>query len=265
MDAPRPAARDSEISKRLIWSAVLSSITVWVIFFAPRLIFVGVVECFILMGLNEYAGLAQRRQIRVPRTVLLPLGAVVPLINRADSASLFFVLALTALFLSRMGKDDFPDALQVTCVSVLGLVWIAWLFSGLTDLRAAHQGACWVFYSIFVPKMGDAGAYFIGTKWGRKKFVFHVSPRKTWEGACGQFVTCIFASVFSGFYLDAPLLHLVLLGAAIGVMSQIGDLLESMVKRNLEAKDSGMIPGLGGILDVLDSLLFTIPIVNYYV
>jgi len=124
----------------------------------------------------------------------------------------------------------------------------------------------WVLYLVLLIKTGDAGAYFIGTKFGKTKLFESVSPNKSWEGAWGGFVTTVLLSLISSVYLrDVSFLHLLILGTVLGVIAQLGDLIESLMKRNVGVKDSGEVPGLGGILDVLDSLIFTTPFLYFYI
>lgn len=258
---PKP----KETRKRLLWAAVMVSITSWVIFFAPPVIYCAVVLFHILMGLNEYAALLQRKSFHINRAVLLLLGSLTPWAVHTGCETLFIIAAMVLLFLSHARKDNLQHSFTGAAAGMLGIVWIAWLFSYVIELRYADFGGPeWVFYAISVVKIGDAGAYFIGKKFGRTPFIPHISPKKTWEGAWGQLLTTVIASVLSGFYLDASLHDLLILGFVLGVISQVGDCVESIVKRNLEAKDSGIIPGLGGFLDVLDSLLFTFPLVYIY-
>ena len=128
-----------------------------------------------------------------------------------------------------------------------------------------EYGERWVFYLIFIVKMGDAAAYFIGKRFGRHKYAVHISPNKSIEGAVAGFVVTVICSLLAKLYLDhVPLAHLAILGILIGVLGQLGDLAESLLKRDAGVKDSGHIPGLGGVLDVVDSLLLTIPATYYY-
>lgn len=243
---------------------MLVSVTSWVIFFAPFPLFVLVVEAFIAMALNEYVTMAQKKGIRLNRPVMLTLGLAAPVLELASATPLYFTAILTVLFFAHLPKDDFQHAFQGMATGLFGLIWIAWLFSYLPAMRTLPAGAQWVFYTIWVAKTGDAAAYFAGKRWGRRKFIQHVSPNKTWEGALAQMVVSVLASLMSGFYVPVSWIHLTVLGLLLGVLAQVGDLVESVAKRNLEAKDSGVLPGLGGILDVLDSLLLAIPFVYFY-
>lgn len=235
------------------------------IFYAPPVIYCSVVLFYILMGLNEYTDLLQKKFISVNRAVILLLGLSAPWAVRTDCEPSFIIAMLVVLFLSHAGKDNLSRSFTGAAAGMLGVVWIAWLFSYAIQLRYADFGGPrWVFYAISTVKIGDAGAYFIGKKFGCTPFIPHISPKKTWEGAWGQLITTVVASLLSRFYLPAALHDLLILGFVLGVMSQVGDCVESIVKRNLEAKDSGVLPGLGGFLDILDSLLLTLPLVYLY-
>lgn len=134
------------------------------------------------------------------------------------------------------------------------------------------QGSWWIVYLIATTKSGDIGGYFVGSQFGKHKLAFKLSPNKTLEGGLGGLVTSTLMSlflcflgkrighVFEGFsYIQA-----LWLGGIIGVLGQIGDLAESFLKRDAHVKDSNSIPGVGGILDMIDSLLFTAPVVYIF-
>jgi phosphatidate cytidylyltransferase len=149
-------------------------------------------------------------------------------------------------------------------VSVFGIIYVAWFFSYLIKIKLLPDGAAWVAYTILIVKGGDMAAYFVGKKFGKTKLLEHVSPKKSIEGAIGQMVATIGLSVGSALYLHVSPVHLLILGTAVGLLALLGDLAESLIKRDAGVKDSGNIPGLGGVLDVIDSLLFTIPVVYFY-
>jgi len=152
--------------------------------------------------------------------------------------------------------------------SLAGIIYIGWMLSHLIPLRGLEAGRDWVLFTIFATFAADTAAFFIGRAWGRHSLAAAISPGKTWEGAIGGFLGAIASALLLAVILPGiPLYwHIVLLGALIGVFAQLGDLSESMLKRSVGVKDSGsLIPGHGGLLDRLDSLLFTIVVVYYYV
>lgn len=133
-----------------------------------------------------------------------------------------------------------------------------------------YEGRIWFLYLLIVTKITDVGAYFGGRLIGKKKLAAEISPGKTINGAIVGFCCAIFFSFL--FYLvglGARGFHLTLfqslwLGALLGFLGQVGDLGESLLKRDAKVKDSNRLPGLGGILDMVDSLLFTAPVVYFF-
>jgi phosphatidate cytidylyltransferase len=111
----------------------------------------------------------------------------------------------------------------------------------------------------------DTAAYFGGTRWGRHKLCPPISPAKSVEGALFGFAGCIVTIMFAGAYLGFSLTDRLACGSVVGIFCQLGDLVESAIKRHMGVKDSGrFFPGHGGVLDRVDSLLFSIPAVYYY-
>ncbi len=128
-------------------------------------------------------------------------------------------------------------------------------------------GRSYLIYLIAVTKFTDIGAYFIGSYFGKTKLAPYISPNKSWEGAIGGFLIGVLTSyLFALFYPKLGFTHLesIGLGALLSLTSQFGDLTESLLKRDLGVKDSNHLPGLGGMLDVVDSLVFTTPLMYFY-
>ncbi len=135
-------------------------------------------------------------------------------------------------------------------------------------LRAVDQGLEWVFFLIIVTFSTDTAAFFVGRAIGNRPLAPTISPKKTWEGAIGGFVTAIVVATVAATALniDADLVLIVMLGALMGIVGQAGDLVESRLKRLAGVKDSGwLIPGHGGVLDRLDSIVFNLVLVYYFV
>ena len=130
-----------------------------------------------------------------------------------------------------------------------------------------YNGYHWLLYALFTTFATDTGAYFVGRAFGKHKLAPVISPGKTWEGAAGGLIWAVGISIALAAVLDLsfPLWQQVLLGLLLGTVAQMGDLLESALKRRAGVKDAGvLIPGHGGVLDRIDSLLVTIP-VTYYI
>ena len=160
--------------------------------------------------------------------------------------------------------------------TLFGVVYVALLLNLLQKIRyfpgdiQGVGGNWWVLFFIVVSKMSDTGAYCTGQLIGKNKMIPRVSPGKTWEGFAGGIIfSVITAWLFHHFASDhftsMPLSHALILGVLLGVGSVAGDLIESLIKREAEVKDSGhFFPGVGGALDLLDSLLFNAPIMYIY-
>jgi phosphatidate cytidylyltransferase len=259
-------AEQNPLGKRLTWSAVIVIITACAIFFAPRFVFLAAVEIFIIWGLYEFYLMAERKGVYINKTIGMCFAAMMPLSSYFPAESLIVEMALLCLFLVQFDSSAPRSSIVGVAVTLLGVLYVGWLFSFFVKIKLLEDGAKWVFYTAFVTKMCDTGAFFIGRKWGHKKLIPHISPNKTVEGAIGGLTCAVLASLFSKTYLGdiVPTGHLLLLGFFVGIMSEFGDLAESLIKRDAGMKDSGALPGLGGILDVIDSLLFTAPLVHFY-
>jgi phosphatidate cytidylyltransferase len=135
-------------------------------------------------------------------------------------------------------------------------------------LRELDQGREWMLLAVLVTAASDSSAFFIGRAIGKTRLAPTISPGKTWEGAFGGLLGAGGAAAASVFVLglDATLVEALVLGALMGVVGQVGDLAESWTKRAAGAKDSGwLIPGHGGILDRLDSFVFNLVLLYYFV
>lgn len=147
----------------------------------------------------------------------------------------------------------------------MGLFYAAWLPAHAILLRNEDNGKGWLFIAIFATFAVDIAAYLGGRIFGKHKLAPAISPGKTWEGAVFGFIGGALAAWVISIPFDfLPVGEALVAGAVIGVVSQIGDLSESMIKRSVGVKDTGVIiPGHGGILDRLDSLVFTVPVIYY--
>ena len=154
--------------------------------------------------------------------------------------------------------------------TVAGILYTGWLFSHLVALRGLDNGQNWVFFVLFVTWASDTAAYVIGSRFGRHKLAPKVSPGKSWEGVLGGVLAAILTSVLlftaTPFYIPLVYWQLMLLAVVVGACGQLGDLVESLLKRNMGVKDSGnLMPGHGGVLDRIDSLIFSGAVVYYVI
>ena len=147
-----------------------------------------------------------------------------------------------------------------------GVLYVGWLLSYLVALRL-DAGRDWVFFALFTTFGSDIAAFFVGRALGRHRLAPRVSPNKTWEGAVGGVFGAIVVSLVVVTLFSLPLSYgqAILLGLLVSVFGQCGDLVESLLKRNMGVKDSGaLMPGHGGLLDRMDSIVFAGVVVYFY-
>ena len=150
--------------------------------------------------------------------------------------------------------------------TLAGILYLGWLQSHLVALRGLDDGRNWVFLALSATFASDTAAYFVGRAWGRRKLAPAISPGKTWEGTIAGLVSAIIVSLLFTLVLPLEIWQAILLGFLISCFGQIGDLVESLFKRNMGVKDSGsLLPGHGGFLDRIDSVVFAGVVVYYYV
>ncbi|MFC1965384.1 phosphatidate cytidylyltransferase [Chloroflexota bacterium] len=154
--------------------------------------------------------------------------------------------------------------------TMAGILYAGWLLSYLVALRGLDDGKNWVFFALFTTYASDTAAFFIGITLGRHRLAPRISPSKTWEGTVGGVFGAIAVSLL--FTLPTPFLlpfnwqQAIILGLLVSIFGQLGDLVESLLKRSMGVKDSSkLIPGHGGFLDRMDSVVFAGVVVYYYV
>jgi phosphatidate cytidylyltransferase len=181
---------------------------------------------------------------------------------------IFILLALAIhLFDYERGRDSAVIDFGIT---ISGLIYIGWIGGYLFDLRNLENGAWWVFLALPCVWMADVGAYSIGSAYGKHKMASRLSPKKSWEGYWAGVFTAVLTGIFFSFAyntwgpLNVPIWQGGLLGLIIGLLTPLGDLGESMFKRQVGMKDSGnIIPGHGGAFDRIDSWLWG-AVLGYY-
>ncbi len=178
-------------------------------------------------------------------------------------------LLLVFLFCLLIFSDGKYKAADIS-VTFLGIIYVAFLFSFVILTRNMGNGYLYIWLIFIGAWATDTFAYFTGVSIGKTKILPKVSPKKSLEGSIGGIVGCILAMMLFGLFfnqrLNVPLFHFAILGAICGIVSQIGDWAASAVKRSVDIKDYGNImPGHGGVLDRLDSILFVAPAVYFYI
>lgn len=263
----------SVVSKRIFTSTLLLGVTAYILFFTNPFFFSLEVAFFVGLALFEFLNLLRKVNIPVYRLFGVVMGVSIPLLVYMElgltqsGEVLFIILGCLFLFLLQFFHKDNSQALVGIALTLFGILYISWFLSFVIKIRFLDGGVIWVAYLVAVTKAADIGAYLVGTLCGRHSLIPHISPRKTVEGTLGGLALSVLVSLALGAYLPArlPGSHLLVLGFLIGVVGQIGDLSESLMKRFCSAKDSSsVLPGMGGFLDAVDSILFTAPIFYFH-
>ncbi|WP_322488756.1 phosphatidate cytidylyltransferase [Chloroflexus sp.] len=190
--------------------------------------------------------------------------------------------SIIGAFIAEIARRDRQTSLLSWALTFAGAYYVGGLLSSYLLLRQlesplqggwlafAHipPGAAWVFFTLAITWLQDTGAFFVGRAFGRTKMAPVLSPKKSWEGFFGGMAAAIATALFCVPLLGLPitLVEAAILGVAAGIFGPLGDLAESLIKRQVGVKDSGfIIPGHGGILDRIDSILFTGPVIYYLV
>jgi len=185
-----------------------------------------------------------------------------------DFETSFLILFVLGLCLRQFVSRSNTAGMVAISTTLFGLMYVPWLLNFIQKINFfPHvQGHYYLLYFLLITKLSDTGAYAIGSLIGRHKMIPRISPGKTWEGFVGALVFSTLASLLFVHFFGSRMAgmnwqHAIILGIILGIGAVVGDLIESLFKREAGVKDSGkFFPGIGGILDLLDSLLFNAPI-----
>lgn len=285
----------SELALRIVSSAVLIPLVLYVIYLGGW-IYLGLVTAFILIALREFYGLIEGKGAEPLVGLGLGFGFAVVLVSYWGTeyhTTLLLTASLLVFLIAQLRKAEITEALASISGTFFGVFYIGWLLSHAVTLRffydktvarydvfdvellglVANSGAFFMTYTLAVVVACDAGAYFAGRAFGKRKLAPRISPNKSIEGAAGGILAGIAAAVLCklvyGYF--APELSLafpwrLVIGfapilCAVGI---VGDLVESLLKRDAAVKDTGaLLPGMGGVLDRIDAPLLAIPVMYY--
>jgi phosphatidate cytidylyltransferase len=269
------------IMKRILTAIIALPILLYTVWTEIPYYFVAITAVAVVAGLFEFYGLARAAGFR-PQPVAGFVAGLVVVGSFVGNEPGWAVAAMTALVIIALAVEvfragDMSKSLASVSSTVFGVAYVAVLAGFIAGLRMTPD----TLTSPQTPKLAaklltmffamvmltDTGAYYTGRSLGRHKLAPRVSPGKTIEGSIGGFISAALAGLASkyAFFPEIPAWHALALGALVGIVGQIGDLAESLLKRGSEVKDSGNIfPGHGGMLDRVDSLLFCAPLVYYY-
>ena len=267
--------------KRILTAVIALPILLYTVWSQSPYFFVGLTAAAIVLALSEFHSLATKAGCK-PQIVPAYAAALIVIASFVFEEPALVVATLAALSMCSLGAAVFhPNDLKTSLISVsatvFGVIYVALLAGGLVGVRMLPDTApgtpvphlasklLTTFFTIVM--MTDTGAYYTGRAIGRHKLAPRVSPGKTIEGAIGGFVMAVVAGLVCrlAFFPEIPISHALALGAILGAIGQVGDLAESLLKRGSNVKDSGkLLPGHGGMLDRVDSILFCAPVLYFY-
>lgn len=263
----------TDLLKRIATAAVCIPAFVWLATWAPQwafdlLVVAGAaVAAWELARMFQHAGLSTSMHLGVPATAAVTASFAAPVQAAGPGVpALVFTVAVAAVLSAPVWLSARPAA-EPVALALLSVVYIGWFLGHVILLHRLADGRHLVLFLVGVTWIGESAAYLVGSLWGRHKLAPVISPNKTVEGALAQVTASILAALLLGSWLleDWKLFHLLMVGGLLGVVGQIGDLAESVLKRSVGVKDTGgLIPGHGGVLDRVDGLLFNAPALYYY-
>ncbi len=261
---------------RLISSVIMIAVTTAAVIY--EWLFIIALLALTIAGLYEFFYLIKKKGIPIYSYTGIIIGALIPIsiffhFEPTKGWELFFiVLVLLMIFLMQFMRKENTNAIVGISTTLFGVLYVSWFFSFLIKVRYLlpdMQGIKLLAFIIIITKLGDIGALLIGSRWGRHPLFPRVSPKKTIEGCLGSFVFSIGAAIMFKSFLPPQipfaLFDIIFIGAFFGGLGQLGDMSESLIKRDCNVKDSGkMLAGLGGTLDIIDSMLFSAPAFYFF-
>ena len=256
---------------REMTALVVVPVVVWLVFWSHPYIFDVAIGLVSLLALYEFLLFGRRKGYEIPILLCLVIATLILLAFVRDDLSVEIGMYLTLLVIPAsyvFSKRNLEEALPSSAIAVMATMYVGMLGGCLIRLRNDFEhGPQLVAFLLLVVWLGDAGAYYTGKRLGKHKLSPRISPKKTVEGLAGGIIASIITAIVIQltFLEEFPLVHAILVGVVLSIAGVIGDLAESMWKRSAAVKDSGtLIPGHGGFLDRLDSILFTAPILYVY-
>jgi phosphatidate cytidylyltransferase len=290
--SPPPSSKLKTFLRRLLSTVVLWAVVLGAMFSGNKAlsnaVFLLIMCTLTVVGLLEFYGLAAKvglacfKVIGVIGGLLLIIGTFLHFSGKLgisgtparvnDLETSFIILFVLGLCVRQFLSKSNTAGIAAISTTLFGLMYVPWLLNFIQKINyfPGVNGVYYVLYFIMVTKFSDSGAYIVGSLIGKTKMIPRISPGKTWEGFGGAILFSVgasvaFASLARSKVPEFTLSHAVTLGFVLAVTAVIGDLIESLFKREAGVKDSGgFFPGIGGILDLLDSLLFNAPLMYLY-
>lgn len=264
-----PVSRGASLGRRVISTAILLPLFVWMVVAGPAwlfgavLVLVAAIAQWEFTGMFERAGFATFRWLGLLGGALVTASFALPLSEQATLTAVVLSLLAAGLLRRESGRAHW----EPMAITLLGVAYVNWLLGYAFWLYDLVDGVQWMLLLVSVTWLGETAAYAIGSTLGRHKLAPVVSPRKTVEGAAAQLIASVLGALGARawFFPVLSLESAIVVGLLLGVVGQVGDLAESAIKRGVHTKDSGgLIPGHGGMLDRVDSLLVNTPVLFYY-
>ena len=285
--------KPSNLILRLITALILIPPVIWLTY-AGGIGYVVLVMGFILIAINEFYGFISQKGAEPQRLLGTVAAGALPLIfwlGDTFLATSFMTALLLTVMVLQLTKAELRESISSVSATFFGVFYVGWLLAHAISVRFIHSdletrygdavsstadpeiGVFFMLLCLSSAVLSDVGAYFVGRRYGRHKLAPEISPNKTVEGALGGIVVgalgagaakLIFDVLPGQLSHDFSLLAALLFGVVIAAVSTLGDLVESVLKRDAAVKDAGRIlPGVGGVLDRIDSALLAIPVMYY--
>ena len=243
-----------------------------------NILFIVVVVLLTAGGLYEFFYMVRKKDVPIYSYTGILIGVLIPvsIFTHFEPTKnwelLFIVIGFLLILFMQFARKDNRHAILGLSTTLFGVLYVAWFFSFLVKIRLmlpGIEGVKLLGFILLVTKSADIGALLIGSSFGKHPLLPKVSPNKSVEGTLGAvLMSACTALIFRSFLpstLDLPFWQIFFMGAFFGGLGQLGDLSESLIKRDCGVKDSGkFLPGMGGVLDIIDSLLFSAPAFYLY-
>lgn len=265
---------------RMLTGLIMGVIALWCLL-RGGIALLALISVFVYLGSKEYVRILEHKGFYPSLKVMFFSDAIFALLayfNRFDLVAIAFTICTISAFIWVLFRGRQPYIANVS-TTILGFVYGGWFplhlllirglnaenYQGFLKLNIQNDGLGYVVFLFTTILLTDTGCYYFGKKFGKHKLSPVISPNKTIEGSIGGAICAIIGALIIGYFIHLKIYHCLILGLLCTTFAQIGDLAESLIKRDAGVKDSGkLLPGHGGFLDRLDSYVLTIPVMFYY-
>lgn len=265
---------------RILTGSIIGLIALWCLLYGG-IALLALISIFVYIGSKEYVQILENKGFYPSLKVMFfsdIIFALLAYFNRFDLVAIAFTVCSISAFIYVLFRGRQPYIANVS-TTILGFVYGGWFplhlllirglnaenYQGFLKLNIQNDGLGYVVFLFTTILLTDTGCYYFGKKFGKHKLAPVISPNKTIEGSIGGTICAIIGALIIGYFIHLGIYHSLILGVLCTIFAQIGDLSESLIKRDAGVKDSGnILPGHGGFLDRTDSYVLTIPVMFYY-